>query len=93
MSQRYVVETSLDGVHRIWDFKKEETVMMRSALITTIQDVADKLNNNLCAICDEQCEEAHSNTRYGRVCEKCSDTYVGESGDIDWTKVVNDGKG
>lgn len=46
------------------------------------QGVARQLNENICALCGEQCGEAHANVRVGRVCESCADHRLDESGEV-----------
>lgn len=45
-------------------------------------DAARRMNENICALCGNQCGEAHANVRVGRVCESCADHRLDSNGEI-----------
>lgn len=71
----------------VWNQREEEWVNEQPMAEDAAEQLAEEMTDNICAICGEQCDEAHSQTRYGRVCEGCTDEFVDDSGEVDWCKV------
>jgi hypothetical protein len=97
MNERYAA-MPLDEEHSffgVWDHEEESWVGPSGKSVSGEMDdplyimsgeraeaEARRLNENICALCGDQCGEAHANVRVGRVCERCADHRLDESGEV-----------
>lgn len=82
-----VFDTNLGASgYAVWDHYNEEWETTEITVEDAAEQLAKEMNENACVICHQQCSEAHSQGRIGRVCEDCTDEYIDENGELNLEK-------